>query len=162
MQNEPLLIVKLTSLKLALPLAHVVRVVPVLLSKPLPGAPDSVQGVIDLQGEVIPLINLYQVLGIQQSKETELWESLVLVQTSKRKLLLPATQVLDVYDPSGESTFVPASDPQVNSTKIKGILQYADDLLFIQDVEALLSHKEEKEVQEALACFRETSKNKTT
>ncbi|CAH0286470.1 Chemotaxis protein CheW [Massilia sp. Bi118] len=47
----------------ALPLAAVLRVLPVARLKPLPGAPHYVPGLLDLHGEPVPVIDLSRLAG---------------------------------------------------------------------------------------------------
>ncbi len=47
----------------ALPLATVLRVLPVARLKPLPGAPHFVPGLLDLHGEPVPVVDLSRLAG---------------------------------------------------------------------------------------------------
>jgi len=49
--------------RFALPLASVVRVLPVARLKALPGAPDFVRGLLDLHGEALPVIDVSSLAG---------------------------------------------------------------------------------------------------
>lgn len=50
-------------------LAHIVRVLPLLELKSLPGAPDSVAGLMDLHGASVPVIELSRLAGLPPAFE---------------------------------------------------------------------------------------------
>jgi len=60
---------------------------------PLPGAPAYVEGVVDLRGEVIPVINLHRRLGIPDGAEQEDRRLMVLTLGER-----PAAVIVDEVD----------------------------------------------------------------
>src|SRR5258708_36717482 len=68
----------------ALPLATVQRVVRMVEVTPLPKAPAVVLGVIDLQGNIIPVMSMRKRFGMAEP-ETSLSDQLIVAQAGARK-----------------------------------------------------------------------------
>lgn len=133
----------------AVALDNVVRVLPALLSTSLPGAPATVRGLVNVQGQVLPVIDLARRFD-WPSAPTTLWQPFIWLQTSKRQLLLPVEKVAAVCS-CVASDFSPAPDPHVPSSLLQGVLRSAEGMLLIQDVEQLLCAAEESQLDAALA-----------
>jgi purine-binding chemotaxis protein CheW len=133
----------------AVPLDTVIKVLPALLGTPLPGAPESVCGLVNLHGQVVPVIDLSVRFGFHPA-ERSLWQPLIWLKTSRRELLLTAESVAVVLACEPEA-FVPAPDPRVPSTQLRGVMRSGDGMLLIHDVEQLLSASDEQRLAEALA-----------
>ncbi|WP_275589439.1 chemotaxis protein CheW [Pseudomonas sp. KSR10] len=137
------------NLQCAVPLENVVKVLPALLNTPLPGAPESVCGLVNLRGQVLPVIDLSGRFGLHPAQQS-LWQPLIWLKTSRRELLLSAESVAVVLACEPES-FFPAPDPRVPSNLLHGVVRSATGMLLIQDVEQLLSAADEQRLAEAMA-----------
>ncbi|WP_028239822.1 chemotaxis protein CheW [Stutzerimonas azotifigens] len=135
--------------RFAVPVENVLKVLPALLSTPLPGAPDTVIGLVDIRGQILPVIDLCRRFG-WPSVPRSLWQPLIWLKTSRRELLLSVETVGAVLACEQEA-FAPASDPNVPSVLLRGVMRSAEGMLLIQDVEQLLSSVEEQRLAEALA-----------
>lgn len=140
---------RLEGQRYALHLAQVEHVVSMVAVSPLPKTPAAVVvGVINHRGSVVPVLDLRPRLGFPP-REFGLADHLLLGRTSRRMLALPVDEVLGV-------TEVPAEDALAPSTLlpgvgyVTGIVALADGLLFIHDLEALLSMDEERRLTEAM------------
>ncbi|MDE2058112.1 MAG: purine-binding chemotaxis protein CheW [candidate division NC10 bacterium] len=132
----------------AVPLNNVERVLPMVEVSPLPQAPAVVLGVMNLHGQVIPVIDLRRRLGLPL-RDYGLTARLLMVRTSRRILALTADEVLGVRDVAQETITRPdALLPGIGH--VAGIVSLADGLLFIHDVEACLSLNEEQRLTTAL------------
>ena len=60
---EQVLVVRVGSRRCALPVGSVVHVTLAAAVEPLPGAPTGVLGVVDVQGDVLPVLDLRQAIG---------------------------------------------------------------------------------------------------
>lgn len=136
-------------LQCGVPLENVVKVLPALLSTPLPGAPETVCGLVNLRGQVLPVIDLCGRFGFQPAQRS-LWQPLIWLKTSQRELLLTVESVAVVLACEPES-FFPAPDPKVPSNLLCGVVRSATGMLLIQDVERLLSASDEQRLAEAIA-----------
>lgn len=133
----------------AVALEHVVRVLPALLSTPLPGAPATVCGLVNVQGQILPVVDLARRFDWPSAQVT-LWQPFIWLRTSRRDLLLPVATVEAVHSCAAED-FSPASDPRVPSSLLQGVLRTAEGMLLIQDVEQVLSDADEQCLAAALA-----------
>ena len=132
----------------ALPLNDVERVLPMVAVSPLPQAPAVVLGVINLHGQVIPVLDLRCRFGLPLC-DYGLTARLLVVRTSRRILALAVDEVLGVREIAQETITRPdALLPGIGH--IAGIVTLPDGLLFIHDLEACLSLEEERRLTDAL------------
>jgi len=131
-----------------LPLACVERVVPALYITPLPQAPAIIMGVINVQGDIIPVVNLRKRFRLTE-RELELTDQFIVGKTPRRTVALAVDTVVGVADfPSHEITpgtyIVPGLGP------ITGVIKTTDDVLLIHDLDLCLSLDEELALDGAL------------
>lgn len=127
--------------RLAVTLDQVVRVLPALQTTPLPGAPETVCGLVNLRGQLLPVVDLARRFG-WTTPVLSLWQPFIWLRSSTRELLLPVTRVESVISCVADD-FIPAPDPRVPSSLLRGALRTCEGLLLIQDVEQLLSEDDE-------------------
>lgn len=77
----------------ALPLAAVDRILRMVEVTPLPGAPDVVEGVINIQGEVVPVVSIRSRLGLA-IRPVEISDSPVVAYARNRRLAVIAESVM--------------------------------------------------------------------
>jgi|SRR5690606_1160243 len=135
--------------RLAVPVQNVLKVLPALLSTPLPGAPDTVRGLVNVRGQLLPLIDLARRFGWESAQQS-LWQPFVWLKSSRRELLL-AVQSVEPVCSYQAADFSPAPDPRVPSAMLRGVVRTADGMLLIQDVEKVLSAADEECLANALA-----------
>ncbi|WP_324734376.1 chemotaxis protein CheW [Pseudomonas paeninsulae] len=127
--------------RLAVTLDQVVRVLPALQTTPLPGAPETVCGLVNVRGKLLPVVDLARRFG-WSTPALSLWQPFIWLRSSTRELLLPVARVESVFSAVAED-FIPAPDPRVPSNLLRGVLRTREGLLLIQDVEQLLSDNDE-------------------
>jgi purine-binding chemotaxis protein CheW len=71
MDGESIMIFRLAEERYALPVSSVSEVVTGVEPVPVPGAPSRVAGVIQLRGEIMPVFNLVNVLGLTESRDSD-------------------------------------------------------------------------------------------
>ena len=132
----------------ALPLNDVERVLPMVAESPLPQAPAVVLGVINLHGQVIPVLDLRCRFGLPLC-DYGLTARLLVVRTSRRILALAVDEALGVREIAQETITRPdALLPGIGH--VAGIVTLLDGLLFIHDLEVCLSLEEERRLTDAL------------
>ena len=132
----------------ALPLTAVDRILRMVEVTPLPGAPDVVEGVIDIQGEVVPVVSIRRRLGLIH-RRVEISDSLVVAHARNRRLAVIAESVLDVVERSGGDR-VSTSDIARGTQYIEGLLKTDDGLVLIQDLDKFFSFEEESSLEQAM------------
>ena len=144
----PCVVFHLEGQRYALDLSQVERVVGMVAVSPLPKAPAVVIGVINHHGSVVPVVDLRPRLGFQR-RECGLTDHLLIARTTRRMLALPVDEVLGVNEVLVEDIVAP-STLLCGVGYVTGIVALADGLLFIHDLEALLSMDEERRLTEAM------------
>lgn len=132
----------------AVALAAAERVHGMVAVSPVPGAPPVVWGAINLEGRVVPVVDLRRRLRLPPHAYG-LSAHLLIVQTPRRKLAVPADEVLGVtgIDPAA---ITPADAVIPGLGRVAGIAALPEGILFIYDIEAFLTSDEERTLSEAL------------
>ena len=134
-----------------LPLARVERALPMVAVAPLPKAPAIALGVINLHGQVIPVVDVGRRLGLP-AREYGLTAHLLVARTARRRLALPVEEALGVQEVSTAAVIPPhAVLPGIGH--VAGIATLPDGILFIHDLDTFLSLDEERQLGEALEGF---------
>ena len=143
-----LIVFALDRQRYALPLPVVDRVVRMVAITPLPKAPDIVLGVVNIQGRVIPVIDMRRRFRLPE-REIALTDQLVVAHTVRRPVALVADAVQDVIT-CAEQSLIAAENilPQVEY--VKGVVKLTDGLILIHDLDKFLSLEEESSLDQAL------------
>ena len=106
----------------------------------VPGVPDSVEGAIDLRGEVIPVIDLRKRFGIEAWKQTE-ETRIIVVEVGDDTIGVFVDGVTEVLRIPRSSIEAPSSliSGASSSNYIDGIAKVADGLLIVLDLNEALS-----------------------
>lgn len=133
----------------ALPLSAVDRVVRMVAITPLPKAPaDIVLGVVNLQGQIIPVINMRRRFSLPE-KAIALTDQLIIAHTSRRPVALVADAVHDVIADSSQ-TLIETENILSGIEYVAGVIKLEDGLILIYDLDKFLSLEEESSLNEAL------------
>ena len=120
---------------------------------PLPGSPDTVLGAVDVSGEIVPVVDLRMKIGLEK-REIELTDHFLLVQTKKRRLILVVERIEGILRYSG-GHITQIGDLVPGLSYISGVVRDEEGLILINDIEELLSRKEELSIKEALERVRQ-------
>ncbi len=134
--------------KYALHLKKVERVIPAIELSPLPNAPGIILGAVNIEGRIIPVVNLRKRLSLQ-SKEIEPEDKYILASTQKRTFILIADDVEGVVD-YDDKDMVDGKTVLPDLPNVEGILAMEDGMVIIHDVDKFLSLEEETELDSAL------------
>lgn len=115
---------------------------------PLPKAPDIVLGVVNIQGRIIPVINMCRRFHLPE-REVALTDQLVVAHTVRRPVALVADEVLDVIACPVQS-LIAAEEVLPNIEYVEGVVKLADGLILIHDLDKFLSLEEEDSLDQAL------------
>jgi purine-binding chemotaxis protein CheW len=104
----------------------------------VPNSPDYVEGVINLRGKVIPVINLRKKFG-QEEKETDDTSRIIIMEIQNITNGLIVDSVSEVLRiPSSTIEPAPPMSSGVSSTYIKGIAKLESRLIILIDLDKLL------------------------
>jgi purine-binding chemotaxis protein CheW len=145
-EGPDLFVFRLGQQRFALPLARVVAAVRAAYAEAIPGAPALVLGVVDVRGEVMPVIDLGRRFGLPP-RAVEPQDIFLLVRSARRAMIL---RVAAVDGPArGPAALDPGHLPAVDG--ILGVAVLDDGLTLIFDLDACLSLDEQERLDAALA-----------
>jgi len=146
--TRPLVTFSLGGAAFALPLEQVLRSVRAVTITPLPQAPEIICGIVNLQGGILPVVNLRQRLGMVEH-ELALSDQLLIAQSATRRLAIIVDAVNGVADYPLQD-FI-AIDTVVGGTRyVSGVVKAPDGMMLIHDLDRLLSLEEEAGLEAAL------------
>ena len=137
----------------ALRLAAVQRVVRAVEVTPLPKAPIIVLGVINVQGQIIPVFNLRERFSLKQ-REIEPSNQFIIATTRRRVVALVVDTVVGVIERPEKEILAPASILS-DMEYVEGVTKFEDGIVFIHDLGGFLSLDEAKQLDEALKNTQE-------
>jgi purine-binding chemotaxis protein CheW len=129
-------------------LAAVQRVVRAVEVTPLPKAPLIVLGVINVQGQIIPVFNLRKRFSLKQ-REIEPSNQFIIATTRTRVVALVVDTVVGVIERLEKEILAPASILS-DMEYVEGVTKFEDGIIFIHDLGGFLSLDEAKQLDEAL------------
>ena len=132
----------------ALHLPAVDRIVRMVEITPLPGAPDAVEGVVNVQGEVVPVVSIRRRLGLTH-RGIAVSDSLVVARARTRRVAIIAESVLGVVEHPADAV-VSTGDITRGIQHIEGVLKTSDGLVLIHDLDRFFSPEEERSLDLAL------------
>lgn len=131
-----LLIVALGEFRLGLPLARVERVVHAVEVAPLARAPDAVLGVVNLHGEIVPVLDPRQRFGIA-ARPLQPEDLFVIVRLPQHALALLVDDTHEVEEFDADR-LVPAAGMLPSLHDIAGVIRLEDGLLVVDDPDRFL------------------------
>lgn len=143
-----LVVFSLDGQRYALALAAVEKVVRAVEVTSLPGAPDIVLGIINMQGRVIPLVNVRRRFRLPE-KEMMLTDQIVIAHTARRPVALVVDAVTGVLE-CPEREAVAARDILPDVEYVEGVVKLEDGLILIHNLDQFLSLEEETSLDRAL------------
>ncbi|MHB8743452.1 MAG: chemotaxis protein CheW [Sulfuricaulis sp.] len=133
----------------ALRLAQVDRVIRAVEIIPLPQAPAIIAGVINVQGQVVPVVNIRKRFR-RPEREIVLSDQIVIARTSRRPVALIVDGTDGVFE-FPEHRVVHAEKILPDMEYIEGIVKLEDGMILIHDLDKFLSLEEEKTLDRALS-----------
>lgn len=128
----------------------------------VPGAPEFVEGVINLRGEVVPVINLRERFGLER-KDYDKYTRVIIINVYEKHLGLIVDSVSEVL-----RIPVPAiKEPPVevigdDSDFVTGIAEVDEKLVIILDLQKILSSEEVKSIGEIKKAIQKTQEENET
>lgn len=148
--SEPvrLVVFLLDGQRYALPLSCVTRIVGAAQVMPIPNAPAIVFGAINLQGSVIPVLDVRQRFQLPQ-REIGVADQFLIAQTRWRSVALVVDETqglveLDASDVVSSNLITPGLE------QFQGVLKLDDGLVLIHDLEKFLSLDEARTLDDAM------------
>ena len=153
-ENIKIVVFSLDDRQYALHLATVERVLSAVEVTPLPKAPEIVLGVINVQGAIIPVVNVRRRFHIPE-REMRLEDQMLIARTAQRVVALIVDSAQSVVELSGDN-LIPPKDIVPGTSYLDGIVKLGDGIVLIHDLDQFLSLDEEQALDTALTKVNNT------
>ncbi len=131
----------------ALKLDAVDRVIPSVYITPLAGVPEIIQGVVNVQGHIIPVVNMRKLLS-HQERELNIDDKIIIAHTKKRTYALLVDSVKGVYGIQKDE--IDTGEKVLHGLNmVEGLTKLENDILLISNLAELLSLDEEDALSKA-------------
>lgn len=147
-RSSQLVVFTIDGQRCALFLPIVDRVIHAVEVTSLPKAPEIILGVINMHGQIVPVINLRRRFGFRD-KDLDLTDRFIIAQTSRRLVALLVDRVEGVVH-IPEETMMVGDEVLPGLDYIQGIAKLEDGLVLIHDIDTFLSLDEERALDAAL------------
>jgi len=124
------------------------RIIHAVEITPLPKTPEIVSGVINVHGDVIPVVDVRQRFGLPE-RETALSDQIVIAHTGTRPVAFLVNAVESVTERS-QDEIIAAEKIVPGIEYVEGVCKLEDGLVFIHDLDTFLSLEEGKALDEDL------------
>jgi purine-binding chemotaxis protein CheW len=143
-----LVVFTLDQQRYAVSLPTVERIVRLVEITPIPHAPEIVLGLINVQGRILPVVDLRGRLRLP-ARGLHLSDHLLIVRTPKRTMALVVDAASDVITLSAQEV-VTRETIFAHLGYVAGVAKGPDGLILIHDLEAFLSLEEEQALHDLL------------
>lgn len=147
-QIVELLVFELADQRYGLALTSVREVVRAVALTKLPGAPAIVEGVIDVRGRVVPVLDIRARFGLAP-KELHPDQHLILASASDRLIAIRADRVSWLHAVA-EADVEEAGRITPTLSRIAGVARLPDGLVLIHDLKTFLTRAESEALEDAL------------
>jgi len=141
-----ILVFTLDEPRYAINLAAVERVVRAVAITPLPKVPQVVQGVINVQGQIVPVVDIRKRLNLP-TRELRPDDQFILARSSRRRVALVVDAVVGVRA-LAEQDLVSAAQALPYAAYIHSVARVDDRLILICNLDQFLSPMEERMLAE--------------
>jgi purine-binding chemotaxis protein CheW len=145
---EKLLVFTLSDLRCALKLSDTERILRAVEISPVPNAPEIVMGLINVQGRVIPVLNIRRLLHLPEIEMT-LNDQIIIARTSTRPTAILVNNVQGVVEFSEQEIMVP-EELYPGIEYLEGVTKLKDGIIYIYNLDTFLSSEEKTELEDLL------------
>ena len=149
--SAQILVFTLDEPRYALYLSAVARVVRLVEILPLPKAPEIVLGVVDVQGKIVPVIDVRKRFRLPK-RVLKLQDRLIIARTARRLVALTVDSVVGVIELRNRE-IVSSAQVLPFAGYIRAVARVHDDLVLIYDLDGFLSLDEAHSVDGALSEY---------
>ena len=145
---DQIIIFTLDEQRYGIPLDLVERVVRMVEITQLPTSPGFIHGVINVQGEILPVLDLRQRLGLPQ-RQVELSDQLIIIRSATRSFALMTDTACQVRECT-QRMLTRTAEILPDLPFLSGVVKFPDGLILLQDPEVLFSPCETKAFDELM------------
>jgi purine-binding chemotaxis protein CheW len=154
-KTDQIVVFTLDELLYALPLHTVIRVIHSMEIRHLPKAPEIISGIINVQGQIIPVIDIRKRFGLKR-REIDLEDRFIIADTGRRQVAFLADTVTSIRD------LAPGQQEQAEESLpfaeyLGGVAKIDNELILIYDLEQFLNLDEERVLEQVLKRKEKTN-----
>lgn len=142
MDDKQIVVFKLMEQEYAVPIQQVLEILRYKKAVKVPNAPKYVNGIINLRGKSISVINLAARFGMEDAAGED--KSIIILDLFKEQIGIVVDQVTEVMRLEGIEIKEAPSIVTQGSDFIKGICQLGDRIIMVLDLSKLLDQDEVK------------------
>lgn len=139
---DQIVVFTLDEQRYGIPLTVVERVVRMVEITHLPAAPEYIRGVINVQGEIMPVLDLRSRFGLPP-RPVELSDQLIIIRCAGRSLVLMTETACEVRD-CPHQLLPEHAEALPDLPFLSGVAKFPDGLILLSNPEGLLSPGETK------------------
>ena len=147
--SELLATFSLDGQRYALPLKQVERVVRAAALTRLPEAPAIVLGVLNVSGDVLPVLSIRQRFNLHE-RAIGIDDHFLIARTNRRRVVLQIDRAEGITEVPA-SDIVGADQIVTGVEQVRGVAKLADALILIHDIDSFLSLDEEQVLDRVLS-----------
>ena len=147
-ESVQLVVFRLDEQRYALSLAAVERIVRAVEVTFLPNAPPIVLGAVDVEGHVLPVLDVRQRFGLRQ-REISPADQFLIAQTPPRAVVLVVDEAQGVIERS-QDEIIGSAQIAPGLEQFQGVVRLDDGLVLIHDLDKFLSLDEARALDEAI------------
>jgi purine-binding chemotaxis protein CheW len=147
-RGHQLVVFTLDEQRYAVPLSAVERIVRMVEITPVPQAPEIVLGVINVQGWIIPVVDLRRRFRLAK-REPHPRDQLLIAHTSRRPVALVIDAVAEVVTLAAQDV-IDGEEILAHLQYVAGVVKRGDGLMLIHDLDGFLSLDEEQALHNAI------------
>jgi purine-binding chemotaxis protein CheW len=151
-ERAQLIVFTLDARHYALRLSAVERSFRMVEISPLPKAPAIVLGVINVQGRVLPVVNIRKRFHLPE-RDVSPDDQLIVARTSRRAVALVVDAVSGMVD-RADQDIIAVGEIFPGIEYVEGVVKLEDGLVLIHDVDRFLSLEEDRALGAALTAGR--------
>lgn len=141
------IVFKLASEEYCVDIQQVREIIKVVDITRVPKAPDFIEGVINLRGQITPVLDLRKRLDLPESERGE-DTRIIVIEIGKNIVGMVVDSVMEVCRlPEKSIDPTPTISAEVGAEFIKGVGKLEDRLLILLDLGRVLSKEEEKQLE---------------
>ncbi len=148
-RRENLLVFALSGLHCALRLSDIERILHAVEITPVPNAPVIVMGLINVQGGIIPVLNIRRLLRLPEIEMT-LNDQIILSRTTSFPVAILVDNVQGVAE-FNEQDIIAPEELYPGIEHLEGIAKLKDGILYIYNLDRFLSSEERSEIAHLLS-----------
>ena len=103
----------------------------------LPHAHPHVEGIIQLRGEVLPVVDMKKVLGLVNSSYSE-QQKYIVAEFNKQRVVFHVDNVTQIHRFSGDQIEKPSDMYQGGNSQVIGVIKREDSMLLLLDFEKIM------------------------